>query len=176
MSVAPEIPVMPSFTLKGKDGAEHTYELSPHPASEGDSIAWRLSAWGAGPLTEGLKAVAGAPAVQRLGRLMQGTEEMEEDEDALGEALGGILEALSTLDVGPFSIAVERVLEKLADNPKLVRSLFKYTTRDGKSMADLASYAQAYQDNYGELQMAAFRIIQANDFFPVARLFGGLQS
>lgn len=162
----------PTFTINDSDGNPHTYTVTPHPANEGDKLAWRVQSLGVQPLLEAVKSLASTPDVARIGQAMQGGVDADSPQAVMADAAGGVLQAIGDVDVTPLAESLSKVMGH-PDLPALARQIMKYAVRDGVKIAGDAEWAKAYQANYGEMMQAVGRVIVINDFFPVAQLFSG---
>lgn len=146
-----------TFTLKDRNGADHSYLVTEHPAGDGMAVLYDLISLGAGPVLtlcgaalrsdEVLRSVVAAlgddaPAfgVADLAKLVGGV-----NLDQVGTALGA---ALAT-----------------GRGPALTRRILSRTHRDGKSL-DGVGLDLAYQANYREMMTAVWKVCAINGFFP----------
>lgn len=160
------------LTLKSRSGSLHTYEITPHPASEGLPLAMKLASLSLpgllsllGGLMEseefrGMAAQAVAPGIGSggvsAGTLVQGVTE--------------VLESLEGVDLSQLS---NEVRTALADEgaAQIVRDLLKHTTRtdatgNPQPLANQFVWEQAYTANYFEMLQAAWQAALVNGFFP----------
>lgn len=161
-----------TFSLKDAEGNDHEYVVMLHPAHEGDSLAWRIQGLGVAPLVEAIKGLAQAPEVQALAGAMRGDTDAETPAEVMTDAGAGLFAALGDIDVTPLASSLQSVMAH-PDLPKLAREIMKHTARDRQKLGMDTAWSTAYRGNYGEMMLAVARVIQLNDFFPVARLFGG---
>lgn len=149
------------FTLTGADGAEHSYTVVLHPAREGQRITFRLVGAAADP----------------LGRLVAAWAKMDDAQVALAQGVAGLVKAeidinkvVESVDWSQVGADVRALLwhESMTD---IVCDIFAHTIRDGAPMSNGTAYDKAYRGNYWELMQAAWRIVQANGFFPLSSIF-----
>lgn len=135
------------FTLSDDDGAPHHYECRLHPATTGRVLALRIAALGIAPLADvllsaALAAVRGKKAADLISP----------------EALSKGLESMPG------------VLDRLANDGKLLDDLFAHVVRDGQPMAHRPAFDAAYTGNYGEMAACLWEVVKANRFFPASRI------
>lgn len=145
------------FSLADRDGVEHAYVVTEHPAGEGMEIMYALLGLGA----PSLLGLAGAAL------------RSEEILAAVADALGGgdstvtrtdLVKMLTGLDLGAVGAEVQRALGT-GRAPELTRKVLSRTHRDGRPLS--THFDVAYQANYLELLQAVWRVCSANRFFPV---------
>lgn len=140
---------METFVLKDQKGAEHSYSVQPHPASEGTRLVLTLM------------GLAGEP----LGRLFQSKAadlitQFQAGEISLDADLGGLLQSV------PWPAIAKDVRNAIAclDGQGLFSDILKYTMRDGKPLSQGIVFDIAYQQNYIELLRAVWKVVEVNGF------------
>lgn len=160
-----------SFDLKDAKGESHTYEVVPHPPSEGMDILWILMGLGGEPVARLAQSVI-ADALQGVGESDE--KPMTVGPDGSVKPSIGFSRIMDKIDLEKvdFSGAARDLRLAMASLPmtELVHKLLKYTSRDGKSLAVTDSkklnFDQAYTANYMELLTAVWRVVAANGFLP----------
>lgn len=137
-----------AFVVKDVDGNPHSYNLTYHPAGEGQRIMFQLM---------GLVAAPGSAAA---GALLSGDSLADLDLGAVNwSGLGDELRRVFASEM----------------TPKLCREILSYAWRDNVPLT--AGFDSAYRANYGELLGALWEVIRANRFLslPGMSLDGMLQ-
>ena len=128
-----------SFVVRDVDGAPHTYQLTFHPAGEGQVLMFELMAML-------------APPGSALGAML-----------ADGSAGGSAFDVdLATIDWTAAGREIQAVLASKA-TPELTRPLLAYAVRDNVPVS--AVFDRVYRANYGEMLGALWEVIRANRFF-----------
>lgn len=136
------------FAVPDADGVEHTYRFDLYGAEEG----WALT------------LDVGAFLTERLWPLL---DLVDEDVD-LDKLMGKVDE------VGAEALA-ERIqdLLKSKEARALVWRMIRGCTRDGQPLFEQENRDAAYRNNYGEVSLAAWKILSGNAFSPLPSLFSG---
>ncbi|MEN0065935.1 MAG: hypothetical protein AAGA48_27590 [Myxococcota bacterium] len=144
-------PSMKEFTLVDSQGTEHAYLVVMHPGGEGMDIVAELLAVGIGPIVEAIGVFVGSDGIQSL---IGGDSEAAE----------AALEAFAQLDLSRVASETRAVLVT-GRVPQLLRKVLARTQRDGRPLKESRHYDAAWRGNYAEALMAAWRVIEINDFF-----------
>ena len=149
----PNLPSPIQFTLRDATGTDHTYEVLPHPATDGSRIMWQLYAMGVEPLGKlaGSLLTADGLNVKSLRGLL--------DDPAALEKIR------SSVDLGALAAAIRAALVGTS-MPALTQEILHHTRRDGLELRNPAHFDAAYACNYWELSVALWKVVQANRFLP----------
>lgn len=141
LQIDPSDPNVATFRLRDADGKDHIYEVQLHPGTQGYVLSNRLTGIATGA----------------LGKLLEGPQ--------------AGLEKLADLDVEASALG-PAVQQAIAGLPlELMRSILRYTNRDGKDLNTDLVFDDAYRRNYGELYLAVLGVVRFNRFFPVPDSF-----
>lgn len=158
------------FTLTDCDGEPHTYDVTPHPPTEGTSLCVQVLGAAGEPIGRLLASNLDKVA-ELLPKAIAKAEQAEDDAElkaALEDDFGDLSEVFEDLDVDLAQIVrdVQTAIVE-AGEAEFFRRLFKHTYRDGEALASKSAYNQAFQANYSELFQAAWKVIRANGFLPL---------
>ena len=137
------------FSLADTSGNPHDYTVQPHPAGEGTRLVLTLMGLAGEPLGRLLESELGGVAE----KIKSGEVSLDDDVSELAKGID-------------FSAIARDLRMALAavDGPQLFCDILKYTHRDGHPLAESGHYDAAYQQNYGELLKAVWRVVQVNGF------------
>lgn len=138
-----------SFTLADADGKTHTYEVIPHPPTEGSRIMWVLVGLGAEPLGRLAKGLLGSADLKSLRATL--------------DAPDGVGKLLAAIDPAELAGDIRRSLATVPLD-RLGADILSRTSRDGKNLANSLNFDAAYVRNYGELLRALWEVVKANRF------------
>lgn len=149
----PNLPGPIQFTLRDAAGADHAYEVIPHPATEGSRIMWQLYAMGVEPLGKLAGSVLAADGlnVRSLRGLL--------DDPAALEKLK------ASVDLGAVASSIRASLGP-ATMDGLTKEILAHTRRDNLELRNPGHFDAAYACNYWELSMVLWKVVQANRFLP----------
>jgi hypothetical protein len=138
-----------TFTLTDADGKTHTYEVIPHPPTEGSRIMWSLVGLGAEPLGRLIKGLFAAGEIKNLRAAL--------------DASDGVGKLLAAIDPAELAGDIRRSLATVALD-KLGRDILSRTSRDGRNLANDLHFDAAYTRNYSELLRSLWEVVKANRF------------
>jgi hypothetical protein len=141
------------FTLADREGMEHAYQCTEHPADEGFDLQLDLA-----------EIMATVPPV-----ILAGLEAMEsmDSEEAAKQGQGPTPPSFNPATLAGAAAAVPQAIAK-AGGSRLVIRILKHTKRqaaEGSNFQALSSELQrdeAYAGNYAEMYKAIWEVVKAN--------------
>lgn len=156
---------MHKFQLKDRQGALHTYVVTPHPPEEGLRLAFEVWGLAGRPLGRLLGELAGTVELSEVQRLFDlPKEQLKAELDRLlnTEALPKLLGALRSVNWSEVGAAITDGLRLLPT--ARVQELLRYTSRDAASLSQPKNFNDAYRQNYRELLQVVSEVVQYNGF------------
>lgn len=145
------------FSLKDKNGTEHSYVVAPHIGSQGLEVIDAMLAIGMGPMAEGFFSAARATEAQRA---VTGNEEIN------------TTAILEHIDLDHVVTSAQAGIKSVGGMSVLAPLVLQYTTRDGQKLItgsgksrNTAAFDLAYTRNWGELRGAFLKVMEINGFF-----------